>query len=66
MDLNELLKQHQIAVMNTAAGQPVCAERQTLVARYAQAIGDMRMASDAQGDRANPCPATITIQPATS
>jgi len=66
MDLNELLKQHQIAVMNTSAGQPVCAERQTLVARYAQAIGDLRMASDSQELRAGHCPVTITIEPATS
>lgn len=74
MDLNELLKQHQIAVMDSAASHASGNEakgrshqhKADLIARYAQAIGNLRMPMPYGSPLGQPSPVTITVQPATA
>lgn len=74
MDLNELLKQHQIAVMRTAASHASGNEvkgrsdqhKADLIARYAEAIGNLRMDMPYGAPVGQTAPVTITIAPATA
>ncbi len=74
MDLNELLKQHQIAVMDSAASHASGNEakgrshqhKADLIANYAQAIGNLRMPMPYGSPVGQASPVTITVQPATA